>query len=372
MIPCPDCKNLCGIREAMLVHDRLYYRCVRCVSSFDAAAALRRSHDDPAMRTLVEMKREVLRLGRSDKPTRRVARYTPPERTPVVPSSARKYHPVFARKEPPALREATPSLAQLIAMTRTPLPPPELTPTVPMLPPPSSHAPIVDVTDDDDVTILDPSDATPLRPASATTSRPVPFGAVTPAPAAAPRSSERRASSLPAVLGGVVAVMLFVAAIAAGVAANEPDPPRSKGTPAVSSASDVPAAKAASSSLLATSPAAPAENAAPHAAFVVKAGAPPRRALAPATSPPRTLAEAFADKADAMLRAGDPVEAKRLYERALAESPTFVPARLGVAEAEWRLGRLDEARERYRALLADAPHLAPTVAYERASSEGRP
>ncbi len=41
MFPCPDCKMLCGTKDAMLRDRRLYYRCARCLNFFDAMAFIR-------------------------------------------------------------------------------------------------------------------------------------------------------------------------------------------------------------------------------------------------------------------------------------------------------------------------------------------
>lgn len=82
-----------------------------------------------------------------------------------------------------------------------------------------------------------------------------------------------------------------------------------------------------------------------------------------------TAAELLVADGDKRLHGGDLPAAKRSYELALEKSPAFIPARIGVAEAEWRMGRRREARERYRSILNDAPGIAPAVVRDRASTE---
>lgn len=54
MVPCPSCQNLCGVKSAIVIGERLSYRCSRCSLGFDVAEALRdSSRIDPEASTPV-------------------------------------------------------------------------------------------------------------------------------------------------------------------------------------------------------------------------------------------------------------------------------------------------------------------------------
>lgn len=80
-----------------------------------------------------------------------------------------------------------------------------------------------------------------------------------------------------------------------------------------------------------------------------------------------TSAEALTAEGNRRARAGDYARALKAYDRALAVSRAYVPAKLGRAAAIWDSGRRDLAREQYRAIMLDTPaSLVPTLVRERA------
>jgi hypothetical protein len=82
-----------------------------------------------------------------------------------------------------------------------------------------------------------------------------------------------------------------------------------------------------------------------------------------------TEVESLTAAADRAYRSGDGTRADELYRRALALSPSFLPARIGVAGVAWDQGRRDEARSRYRAMVDDAPPGLPAYVRDRASAK---
>lgn len=82
-----------------------------------------------------------------------------------------------------------------------------------------------------------------------------------------------------------------------------------------------------------------------------------------------TEVERLTAAADRAYRSGSGAKADELYRRALALSPSFLPARLGVAGVAWDQGRRDEAIARYRAMVDDATPGLPQIARDRAATE---
>jgi Tfp pilus assembly protein PilF len=65
---------------------------------------------------------------------------------------------------------------------------------------------------------------------------------------------------------------------------------------------------------------------------------------------------------------GDLAGAKASYERALAASPTYTPALLGLADVEWDQGNRPSAAKRYAQIVDRLGDRAPQRAKDRAGS----
>jgi len=77
--------------------------------------------------------------------------------------------------------------------------------------------------------------------------------------------------------------------------------------------------------------------------------------------------EALAERAEQRLGARDVAGAQSLYQRALAENPRYLPARIAIADIEWSEGRTERARRAYGSLLEQfAPELLPARVETRA------
>lgn len=80
-----------------------------------------------------------------------------------------------------------------------------------------------------------------------------------------------------------------------------------------------------------------------------------------------TDSEMLAASADRAQRSGDVAKARALYRQVLADNPSYLPARLGMAQLAWDSGDRDRARAQYRAIVNDAPSaLVPEIARQRA------
>jgi tetratricopeptide (TPR) repeat protein len=79
--------------------------------------------------------------------------------------------------------------------------------------------------------------------------------------------------------------------------------------------------------------------------------------------------EAYTGLGDLARSGGDLAGAKASYERALATSPSYSSALLGLADSEWDLGERGSAARHYRALVSSASS-PPDRAKTRAAAGG--
>ncbi len=68
-----------------------------------------------------------------------------------------------------------------------------------------------------------------------------------------------------------------------------------------------------------------------------------------------STAEAVAQGAQIAYRRGDAAQAAAQYTRALQSNPSYFPASLGLADAQWTLGNKKAAQLEYRRMLATFP-----------------
>lgn len=459
MIPCPDCQSLCGVRDAALIGEDLFYVCSSCLRCFDVVESLA-AEDLEAARVKVEdmdPPRRVSREGRFPKRSLEAASAlvtldepgapSPAEvRAPSGPSSAAEpyedddwdlptplvedvseyIHRLYttddvieiyalADEELDEGAECSEDLARLVRSSRAtlPAPPPaerasrEVLVTMPRDLPPSFE-----------LTSLRTPPPPHVSPSASTTSEappldPPPWDLITdPAPAelAPPRAPEVNAVPLGTDAGdrGRSTFSTFTdfsteveVDDCEGVAesAGRFDAGARWALRAFTAASAMAglAAAIAYVTLPGATYDAGAHRFAPPAAPAVAPPEAPPRPPAPLTvgeidepaSPPSgpsarpvsittatqivattraapTRPEVMTKQADSEYRAGNLTRAAELYEAALTLSPSFIPARLGIAAAEWDLGKRESARSRYRAVVSDAPSLAPPIARERA------
>lgn len=406
MVPCPNCKKLCGVRDAVLRGERLYYRCSRCMDSFDVAAALRLAPEDqvvaplpPAPKLGPSMSMSGSRYVPVFNMENHAAAVVAPPRVVIRKIDAQT---VSATLQADVLtmtgelargsdadevtREVTPSLNALIASRSSqPMISPsmispsmlELTPTLPVshpelladLPPPSKTVEL-DL-DDRDVMVMpnEPSESneTPPEPEPepmAMKTLPAPPPIPTPVPAPGPGVLRTIAS----IVGGISTVTLFSLIVFAGIIANELDYPRPRALTSPTTAV-APAPLETAETMLTSATYVPATSD-PVLELEATPPEPAPHAVAPRRAP--TPAEVFVAEGDRAFHAGDYSTAKRSYQRALSVSPAYLPARVGVAGVDWETGHRLEARDGYRAIVNDAPSMAPPIARERASMEVQP
>lgn len=79
--------------------------------------------------------------------------------------------------------------------------------------------------------------------------------------------------------------------------------------------------------------------------------------------------EAYAGLGELSRAGGDLAGAKASFEKALATSPSYSPALLGLADTEWDLGDKAAAQRHYRALVSNASS-PPERAKARAAPPG--
>lgn len=71
---------------------------------------------------------------------------------------------------------------------------------------------------------------------------------------------------------------------------------------------------------------------------------------------------------DAAFRKGDFTAARATYKRALDKNPSYLPARIGVANVAWEQGDRSGARTNYQAIVDDTPsYLVPSLVRQRAN-----
>lgn len=71
---------------------------------------------------------------------------------------------------------------------------------------------------------------------------------------------------------------------------------------------------------------------------------------------------------DAAFRKGDWTTARATYKRALDKNPSYLPARIGVANVAWEQGDRNGARTNYQAIVDDTPsYLVPSLVRQRAN-----
>lgn len=312
MIPCPGCRCPCGILDAMLIGDLLFYTCPRCERTFDADQARSGSpwqeEEDDDETPLVPPSPSILGQMGEDQEIEieesLLFRRTPPK-PPCSPPLARSLAPVATTSPPSALAGAVEGPPEPREDRRF-----------------GKHA------------------RTVVRTAAVIAAMGIIAGGIALDRTGVPQKVAKRQAA-------------NARASFAVATSNPPDPvPPPPPTAEVSVPTvSVPTVSIGELSDIHVTP--------PHPT------APPARLAAPPTQ--RTPSEQVTRHADKSFRAGDFASAKAMYQLALQANASYLPARIGAAHADWELGRREEARVAYRRIVDEAPSdLVPRLVRERA------